>query len=425
MKILKYFGYAFLVLVFGLILLIMWLRWDDPLKDNAQKYIRSDLLYQPHLKEHAFFSALGLNAKDDVDAADLGRHRYHTEWGHFLKDMNAEYTQIDSGLNQQLTRKPLSKEDLDLLKELRSTLIASPNNFSGLVVKHKQRLGELLVQEQVPLQRFQSLMQSKDYVSLVMQPAAMSVDSRYFINLQVLSLVKVELQSEKKFKDYLTQFNYAFNFTNNQLNLIEKMSTVAWLSQIIDLIRVEQTSAKQKITLPTMSPEQLSLNHSLRYEYAGTYITTRQKLSQYEREGYGFMLSLMLLPNKTFNTLADRYDHIWVLSETAYPQLPEKIVNIDFGPFEMYRLKNVMGNIYAQIEMPRYDHYLLKTHIVNNKIYSFNALNDEKFNLKKDVVGAEGRRYVEYENMLCTTPPYPQNRFNDLKDFGINSCVRI
>src|SRR5690606_41932751 len=74
-------------------------------------------------------------------------------------------------------------------------------------------------------------------------------DYRYIQNLQLLKLVHIQLNSGSKVQDYAQQFHQVLDFSRNRLSLVEKMLLQNWLSQMIDLIRIEQKNESNPVKM--------------------------------------------------------------------------------------------------------------------------------------------------------------------------------
>ncbi|MFV5491464.1 hypothetical protein [Acinetobacter sp. ASP199] len=416
-----------IVIVIGIAILLVfaatWMRTDEPLTDTAKKIIQPDLIYRANIQQHPYFYLLGIDAKDEVNPYALGRYRYHREWASYIRDQNAgEHHEIDSGLNRQLSRDDFSEDEIQLMKNLQLSLNDSPEQFSMLVAEHEKSLQSLLEHERIPLTRFSDLLGRKDYVSLVISPQASGPDYRYIRTLQLLKLVQIQLDSGSKVQPYAQQFHQALEFTHNRLSLIEKMLMQNWLSQMVDLIRVEQKNENNPIQLKNLNSNQLGLKTSLQNELTGDYLLTQYL--PHSSEVRSLQFEWLYLPNKTFNAIAAQYEVYWTISETPYVELKERFSGIEDLPRSKWHLKNAIGQILSQVSRPNFEKYLLMNHILNNKILSFNALSKEALDLKVLNQNSEGRRYFQKEGKLCIELPYPKHKLPEL-NLKHDSCVKI
>jgi hypothetical protein len=64
------------------------------------------------------------------------------------------------------------------------------------------------------------------------------------------------------------------------------------------------------------------------------------------------------------------------------------------------------------------------THILNNKILSFNAVNAEQLNVAELNRNKEGRYYYIQDAKLCIETPYPMDKISEL-NLKTDSCVAI
>lgn len=400
-----------------------WLRTDQPLTDTAKKFIQPDLIYRANVQQHSYFYLLGIAAKDEVHPQALGRYRYHREWANYIQDQNAaENLQIDSGLNRQLSRAGFSEQEKELLENLQMRLANSAEQFSALVVEHKKLLHALLERERIPLQRFSDLLEHQDYISLVIPPQAGGPDYRYIQNLQLLKLVHIQLNSGSKVQDYAQQFHQVLDFSRNRLSLVEKMLLQNWLSQMIDLIRIEQKNESNPVMLNNLDSDQLGLKASLQNELMGHYLLT-QYLA-HASEISPVQLKWLYLPNTTFNAIAAQYEVYWMLSETPYVELQERFTTSEPSSLSKWRLKNAIGHVLAQVSKPNFEKYIVMNHVLNNKIMTFNAVNSGSIEIELLNQNAAGRRYFQQEGKLCIALPFSQQKLSEL-NLKQDSCVKI
>lgn len=400
-----------------------WMRTDEPLTDTAKKFIQPDLIYSANIQQHPYFYVLGINAKDEVNPYALGRYRYHREWANYIRDQNAEeYREIDSGLSGQLTRNGFSDDEIQLMQNLQKSLGDSPEAFSLLVAEHKKILHALLERERIPLKRFSDLFDDKDYVSLVNPPQAGGPDYRYIQNLQLLKLVQIQLDPRSKVQPYAQQFHQVLEFTQNRLSLIEKMLMQNWLSQMVDLIRIEQKNEKYSIQLKSLDSDQLGLKTSLQNELMGSYLLTQYL--PHSAEVSSVQVEWLYLPNKTFNAIASQYERYWMLSEVPYDELKQQFSVMKPVSLSKWRLKNAIGHILSHVSTPNFEKYLLMNHILNNKILVFNTLSYGVPDLEVLNQNPEGRRYFQQEGKLCIELPFPEHKLPEL-NLKQDSCVEI
>ncbi len=415
-------------IVVGIIILLLltakWMRTDEPLSDTAKKFMQPDLIYRAKTQQHPYFYLLGIDAKDEINPHALGRYRYHREWANYIRDQNAdEYYKLDSGLSKKLTREGFSEDEIELIKNLQLSLNNSPKQFSILVVEQKKSLQALLERERIPLQRFSDLLGRKDYMSLVIPSQASGPDYSYIRNLQLLKLVQIQLDSTSNLvQPYAQQFHQVLEFTHNCISLIEKMLLQNWLSQMIDLIRLEQKNENHPILLKSLDLDQLGLKTSLQNELMGSYLLTQYL--PYSPEVNAVRLEWLYLPNKTFNAIATQYEVYWRLSEAPYTELEQRFSAIEHPSLPKWRLKNTLGHILSQVSTSNFEKYLLMNHILNNKILAFNALSNRVLDLDVLNQTSDGRRYFKKEGKLCIELPFPKHKLPELK-LKQDSCVQI
>lgn len=416
-----------IAIVVGIVILLIltakWMRTDEPLTDAANKFIQPDLIYRANIQQHPYFYLLGIDAKDDVNSHALGRYRYHREWVNYIRDQNSdENREIDSGLSKKLTRESFSEDEMELIKNLQMSLGDSVEQFSVLVAEHKKTLQVLIERERIPLQRFSDLLARKDYISLVSPPQASGPDYSYIRTLQLLKLAQIQLDPSSKVQTYAQQFHQVLEFTHHRISLIEKMLMQNWLSQMVDLIRLEQKKENNSIQLKHLDLNQLGLKASLQNELMGRYLLTQYL--PHSSEVKSVQLEWLYLPNKTFNAIVEQYEVYWTLSETPYTALEQQFSIIEHSSLSKWRLKNAIGHILSQVGTPNFEKYLLMNHILNNKILSFNALSNGVLDLKILNQNAEGRRYFQKEGKLCVEPPFPKHKLPEL-NLKQDSCVEI
>ncbi|ATO18511.1 hypothetical protein BS636_01895 [Acinetobacter sp. LoGeW2-3] len=413
--------------VVGVIILLVltakWMRTDESLTDTAKKFIQPDLIYTANIQQHSYFYLLGIDAKDEVNPHTLGRYRYHREWANYIRDQNAdEHRKIDSGLSEKLTREGFSEAEIELMKNLQISLNNSPEQFTALVIEQKKSLQALQARERIPLQRLSDLLGRKDYISLVIPPQASGPGYSYIRNLQLLKLVQIQLDSGSKVQTYAQQFHQVLDFTQNRLSLIEKILMQNWLSQMIDLIRLDQKNENNPIMLKNLDLDQLGLKTSLQNELMGNYLLTQYL--PHSPEASSVQFEWLYLPNKTFNTIVTQYEVYWKLSETPYTELKQQFLAIEHPSLSKWRLKNAVGHILAQVSTPNFEKYLLMNHILNNKILAFNALSSGALDLELLNQNPEGRRYFQKEGKLCIELPFPKQQLPEL-NLKQDSCVKI
>ena len=413
------FVVAILIAVF-----LHWLRTDQALSIEAKNLIQHDLLYQPSLKVAPYFDLLGIDTKDNLNPQVLGRWRYHREWANYIGESTAtEQVDMPNALNQHLVREHFSEKNTALLEQVKTALNHQPTEFKILVRQHAAVLQALINQEHIPLKRLNDLWLRTDYVSLPQAPIAASPDYKYLYQLQILTLAKIELNSADKLHDYKVLFDHALHFTQNRLSVIEKMLTQKLLNQLIEQMREEQLSTSKSLMLPTLNTEQLSIQSSLQNEATTQYLVLRYlSLSYRGAENSGKWTTY--LPNMTFNELAERDSIYSELSRVPYHQLKQKMGELQPKENGGWQVKNFVGHTLAQIGGPEFKKYLLMNHILNNKIFAFNALNTGELDIVQLNRNAEGRRYFEKQGKLCVEIPYPENEIAAL-NLKIDSCVKI
>lgn len=414
--------FVFFVVVLA-VLTAKWMRTDEPLTDVAIKFIQPDLIYNAKIQQHSYFYLLGIDAKDDVNPDAMGRYRYHREWAGYIQEHNKDqYREIVPELSKKLTREGFSEEETELIKKLQTSLVQSAEQFSILVVDHKKMLQVLIEREHIPLQRLSHLLERKDYISLVMPLQANGPDYAYIRNLQLLKLVQIQLEGSLKMQMYVQQFHQVLDFSQNGLSLSEKMLMQNWLSQMIDLIRLEQKNVKSLIMLKHLDSDQLGLKVSLQNELMGSFLLTRYLASSSDVSAV--QLKWLYLPNKTFNAIAAQYEVYWRLSEIPYAELKQQFAMIEYPSVSKWHLKNAVGHILSQVGKPHFEKYLLMNHVLNNKIFSFNAVSHGILDIDVLNENPDRRRYFKKEGKLCVELPFPKHKLTEL-NLKQDSCVEI
>lgn len=254
-------------------------------------------------------------------------------------------------------------------------------------------------------------------------PIAASPNYKYLYQLQILTLAEIELNSVDKLHDYKVLFDRALHFTQNRLSVIEKMLTQKLLNQLIEQMREEQLRTSKSLMLQTLNTEQLSIQSSLQNEATTQYLVLQYlSLSYRGAEDSGKWTTF--LPNMTFNELAERDSIYSELSRVPYHQLKQKMGELQPKENGGWRVKNFVGHTLAQIGGPEFKKHLLMNHILNNKIFAFNALNTGELDITQLNQNTEGRRYFEKQGKLCVEIPYPENEIVAL-NLKTDSCVKI
>ena len=420
MKIWNYVLIVAFLLGVSLFGFVSWLRQDTVLSTQAREKIRSDLFYDTNLKQHPYFLFLGINARDEIDSNQLGRYRYHREWANFLQDPMVEVSQIDEGLDASLQREGFDHQDRELLKEFQS-VISNQKQLDLFLKQHSAQLHQLIQAEKIPLQRLQQLLLQKNYASLLMHPQAIYPNYSYVLDLQRLALVD-RLLNQATLEGYQRQFQHVHQFTQNRLSVVEKMMMQNWMNQLIDILRMKQRMNAQPMMLESLTQNQLSLVSSLEHELAVQYAYLKQLPSSFPQ---GERASTwVFLPNRTFNKVAQNYQYYFDLSSLSYSELQKGFAQQGVIKPSQWAVKNYYGEKIAQIQPPSFEKYLVMTHILNNKILSFNAVNAEQLNVAELNRNKEGRYYYIQDAKLCIETPYPMDKISEL-NLKTDSCVAI
>ena len=416
-----------LVVFIGLIVLLLclaarWMRADEPLTEFSKNVIQSDLLYTVKLKQHPYFLFLGLNAKDEIAPEQLGRYRYHREWANFLLDPNeSEVTQIDQGWDESMQRPMLNADVRNLLKQFQSK-ITDRESLELFLKEHEDQLQLLIQQEQIPLLRLQQLIQQDDYVSLVLPSQAINPNYSYILDLQRLSLVD-QLLNHASLENYHAQFKQLHRFTQNRLSIIEKMMMQNWMDQIIDVMRMTQKRNPKPVALEALNQDQLSLVSSLEHELGVQYVYLQLLPDSFSSGGKSS--TWVFLPNRTFNSVVQNYQVYFDLSNHPYAELQKSFAQplLEMKP-KKWVMKNFYGERIAELKPPSFEKYILMTHMLNNKILAFNAVNAQRLNLAELNQNSEGRHYYIHDSKLCIEIPYALEKIPQL-NLKTDSCVAI
>ena len=421
MKLWRYLALIIFVLGVGIFSVMYWIRQDDVLSPEALGHIKVDLAYDASLKQHAYFLFLGLNARDEVDPHQLGRYRYHREWANFFRAPNADVlNQIDTGLDASMQRHALDAQDRERLRELQAAF-SDQQHLDAFLKAHKLDLQRLIQTERVPLQRLQQLLEQDAYISLLMHPQSIYPDYGYILDLQRLSLAN-QLLNQATLDSYHRQFQSLHQFTQNRLSVVEKMMMQNWMSQLIDVMREAQRHDAKRLYLEPLTTDQLSLVSSLEHELGTQYVYLKRLPSSFP---HGQTMSQWLfLPNRTFNKVVQNYQRYFDFSELSYRDLELKLGQQSAAEPQSWTLKNSYGEIIAGLKPPNFEKYLLMTHVLNNKILAFNAVNERQLNVAELNRNAEGRYYYVKDAKLCIEIPYPLQQRAEL-NLKIDSCVVI
>ena len=105
-------------------------------------------------------------------------------------------------------------------------------------------------------------------------------------------------------------------------------------------------------------------------------------------------------------------------------ELQKRFGQQSMAPQKQWMIKNYYGEMIASIEPPNFEKYLLMTHILNNKILAFNAVNADQLNLATLNRHSEGRHYYMKDAQLCIEVPYPMEKLAQF-NLKVDSCVAI
>ncbi|NAR98732.1 hypothetical protein [Acinetobacter haemolyticus] len=436
MKKLKPFLFVAMIGVLFITIFILWLQHDESLNDTTNELFAFQQGYQPDLKEHPYFIALGLDAKQDIDPMLLGRLRYHQYWAHYftapLSESDAQNS-LELNIAQKFKGSGIDGHSKELLSNL------SKNRDKGidleLLAKSKQQLNLGFEKNQYLVQRYLNLIHQKNYRDLSLPANSALLDYSNMMNIHYLYISKLAMDRDADvLKSYIDQLILIYADTTS---LIYKMLLNRMIDSSLTLLHFLVDDVDSHMSVMPMTDQQLSY----RKVFAGElwFITTG--LPSYENHikntssheevidnssaiGLIGKSNLFFLPNMTINQFARQYQPYIELSESPYLKFKAEVNLIgkqEQDQQQLFKLKNYIGNILVNIGSPSFVDYIVRSRLLDHKIRVFNVLHGgkewdlEQLNLNKD-----GYAFYQTQHELCIRSPYLKKI-----DWNQDSCLAI
>ena len=407
--------FGLMILAVGIGVLAYWLQQDDELSVQSQALIDSDYAFQRGLKQHPFFYIYGIDAKAEIAPETLGRLRYYAQW----QPPSTASDSLSSSQIQQLQKQPLSDEQQQRLDELNQVLKQRPEHVEAFIQQHQKQLAALLDSEQFMLQRYLNWLNRTDYVSLLIPVDGVLPDYRTLHYLHLLHMVQVSLKPKAESKAELVQYLSALHTMQEQkLSMVEKHVLQSFMWQSLDVLNAKFQHAKLHIT--PLSQTILSLRQGMRYEVSLS-AQSFQNLAA-PKGTAAWQYRLVYLPNRSINQQVEDIEPTIALSELPYLDFLQQYAQVRPKVRSKYVLKNAVGNILAQVAVPDWRPYALRSRILDNKIRVFNAVQQQTA-LEVLNQNIEGYEYYQKNEQLCLKQPFPQEKLPEY--LAQDTCLSI
>ena len=392
-----------------------WYVSNEALSIQVKKTLREDMLYQPALSQHAYFMLLGMNAGEVDNPVRLGALRYHYDWRKFIKQPNIESNDNATHAEQNVPIVKLSESEVKMLNALRETYRDHPEKFTQEILSQQKQWLALTSRYSFLIDRFDWWIQQNPYVSLVTPSNSQYPDYGFVLDTFTLSIIEIGLMPRGRLNAYANLFQKLQQFDQQRLSLAEKMLVQHWISVVVDLMRYEQLRSGEFLQLTLPQKDNIGFDAALDYELMEIY-SVYQELSSSET---GLDDSF----TKLFNRNVALYMPFYKLSHQPYHELKANFLAEEWKP----NLKNLYFVFLKGVDESNvflYEKNILRNHVIQNKIYVFNALNTPNWNVQQLNQNTEGRFYFEKDGMLCIEIPYPKEKIESVKPLP-DSCLVI
>ncbi|MDH0033012.1 MULTISPECIES: hypothetical protein [unclassified Acinetobacter] len=435
MKKLKIVLYGSIVIFLLVITLVIWLQRDEPLSDISNELFSLQLGYQADLKEHPYFMILGMDAKQNIDPMLLGRLRYHQYWAYYFTSPLMGWED-----NNRLESKITSRFTDDIDEVTKKLLLdLNENRDKGIDLKllkvNEQKLILGFNSNRYLIQRHLKIVQQKNYSDLALPANSPLLNYSSMLNSHYLYISKLALdRNNSVLRNYID--NLLLQYTNTT-NLVYKMILHRMIDSSLTLLHFLANEQNTPINVTPMTDQQLSYKNVFggelnflktsfpSYEdYIRNDFTDNEVLDNSLPMRTIRKSNLFFLPNMTINQIASQYLPYIKLSESPYVKFKQRVNLIkdqEQAKQTVFKLKNFIGNILANIGSPAFADYLVRSRLLDNKIRVFNVLhsgNDwsiEQLNLNK-----EGYEFYKTQDKLCIRSPYLKK-----VDWNQDSCLGI
>lgn len=425
------------IVIFLLVItLVIWLQRDEPLSDISNELFSLQLGYNANLKEHPYFLILGMDAKQNVDPMLLGRVRYHQYWAYYFTSPLSGFEDNNS-LESKIANRFADGGVDEVTKKLLGDL--SENRDKGIDLEllkiNEQKIMKAFDDNKYLIQRHLKIIQQKNYTDLALPANSSLLNYPYMLNIHYLYISKLALE-----RDSLTLKSYIDHLILKYVNttsLIYKMVLNRMIDSSLTLLHFLSNEQNAPIDILPMTDQQLSYKNV----FGGELIFLKTSFPSYEdyiRNDFTDnevldnsspmqtirKSNLFFLPNMTINQIASQYLSYIKLSESPYTKFKQRVNLIrdqEQAKQTVFKLKNFIGNILADIGSPAFADYLVRSRLLDNKIRVFNVLhsgNDwsiEQLNLNK-----EGYEFYKTQDKLCIRSPYLKK-----VDWNQDSCLSI
>ncbi|NAS09798.1 hypothetical protein [Acinetobacter haemolyticus] len=432
MRKLKIFLYVVIVTILLIIALLIWMQRDEPLNHTSQELFSLQSAYQADLKEHPYFLALGLDAKQEIDPMLLGRLRYHQYWAHYFIEPWSEWgenNRLELNIAKKFKGSSIDEDTQKLLQNL------TKNRAKGVdleILKSNQtQLNSSFEQNQYLIQRYVNFIQQKHYHDLSLPANSALLDYANMINLHYLYISKLAIdRNDDLLKSYIDRLMMMYAETTS---LIYKMVLNRMIDSSVTLLHFLANEQNTPFNVMPMTDQQLSYKNVFAGELR--YIETSLPSNNHDF-GNGEVIdqsafmrllgksNLFFLPNMTINQFANQYLPYIQLSESPYLKFKQNInsvAGLEQGQQEAFKLKNFMGNILANIGSPAFVDYMVKSRLLDNKIRVFNVLHSgEDWNITQLNLNEDGYEFYKTPHELCIRSPYRKK-----VEWNQDSCLSI